>query len=43
MAMYQLGDRVPQRGNLFSKSVGAAMLKALGWRVVGDFRTCPRR
>ena len=28
MAMYTLGDRVPQRGNLFSKTVGAAMLIA---------------
>jgi 1-acyl-sn-glycerol-3-phosphate acyltransferase len=42
MAMYHLGDRVPQRGNLFSKTVGAAMLKAIGWRVVGDFPNVPK-
>lgn len=42
MATFKLGDQVPQRGNFVSKAVGAAMLRAVGWRVVGDFPNVPK-
>lgn len=40
--MYELGDQVPRRGNRISKAVGAAMFRAIGWRVCGNFPNVPK-
>ncbi|MEQ1439819.1 lysophospholipid acyltransferase family protein [Fontimonas sp. SYSU GA230001] len=37
-----LGPRVPRRGNAFSRALGRLLLRAIGWRVVGDPPDAPR-
>ena len=37
-----LGTEVPRRGNFVMRSLGGAVLRLMGWRVVGDFPNLPR-
>lgn len=38
----QLGDLVPKRGNKFAPKIGSALLKAVGWRTVGEIPNIPQ-
>ena len=38
----QLGDLVPKRGNKFAPKIGSALLKAAGWRTVGEIPNIPQ-
>ncbi|WP_296244446.1 MULTISPECIES: lysophospholipid acyltransferase family protein [unclassified Psychrobacter] len=38
----QLGHLVPKRGNEFAPRIGAALLKAAGWRTVGEIPNIPQ-
>ena len=38
----QLGDLVPKRGNKFAPKIGSALLKAGGWRTVGEIPNSPQ-
>lgn len=38
----QLGNLVPKRGNKFAPTIGSALLKAAGWRTVGEIPNIPQ-
>ena len=38
----QLGDLVPKRGNKFAPKIGSVLLKAAGWRTVGEIPNIPQ-
>lgn len=38
----QLGNLVPKRGNKFAPKIGNALLKAAGWRTVGEIPNIPQ-
>ncbi|WP_457857775.1 lysophospholipid acyltransferase family protein [Psychrobacter pulmonis] len=38
----QLGDLVPKRGNKFAPIIASALLKAAGWRTVGEIPNIPQ-
>ncbi|MGP5274033.1 lysophospholipid acyltransferase family protein [Psychrobacter faecalis] len=38
----QLGDLVPKRGNNFAPKIGSVLLKAAGWRTVGEIPNIPQ-
>ena len=37
-----LGNLVPRRGNKFASKIGSALLKAAGWRTVGEIPNIPQ-
>ena len=37
-----LGDQIPLRGNGFTRSLGQAVLRAMGWKVEGDVPNLPK-
>lgn len=38
----QLGDKVPKRGGIIAPTLAKALLKVLGWKVVGDIPNVPK-
>ena len=38
----RLGDRVPQRGNAFSRWLGRSVLRLMGWRMEGGLPNVPK-
>lgn len=37
-----VGDRLPRRGNAFSRGLGALFLRLLGWRIDGEIPNLPK-
>lgn len=42
VAGVSIGARVPRRGNVFSRWLGRATLRALGWRIAGEIPDAPK-
>lgn len=38
----KMGERIPRRGNAFSRGIGWALLRVLGWRIEGEFPDLPK-